>query len=104
LAKKFKFDESLMATLKGGLKERMENDQSGKEAKLQHFLAAPEVPTISQCMAQHIWDLEFVEMEDFLPSNNAVQVLFNLEGPKGLAGGVAIQQQSHWILGYLSMG
>ena len=31
----------------------------------QHFLAAPGLPTITSKLAQKIWDLEFVEMEEW---------------------------------------
>ena len=83
-------DESLMATLKDSIKESTENDQSGQETKLQYFLAALGLPTISHHMTQHIWDLEFVKIKDFLSSNKTMQLLENLKAPKGLAGGAAV--------------
>ena len=43
-----------------------------------HFLPAPSLPTISNKLAQKIWDLEFVEMEEFLPNNKAIQAMENL--------------------------
>ena len=33
------------------------------------------LPTVSQRLAQRIWDLDFIEMEEFLPSNRTVQAL-----------------------------
>ena len=35
----------------------------------QHFLAAPGFPTITSKLAQKIWNLEFVEMDEFLLTN-----------------------------------
>ena len=43
-----------------------------------HFLPAPGLPTVSNKLAQKIWDLEFVEMEEFLPSNRTIQAMENL--------------------------
>ena len=62
-------DESLMAALRGTSNEE---DHSGKEVKPLHYLAAPGLPTIPQHMAQHIWNLDFVEMEEFLPSSKTM--------------------------------
>jgi len=45
------------------------------EGKPQLFLAASGLPTVSQKLAQQIWDMNFVEMEEFLPSNRTVQAL-----------------------------
>ena len=53
-----------MAT-KGHIKANLKEDQPVKE-KPQHYLALPGLPTILHCLAQRIWDLEFVEMEEFL--------------------------------------
>ena len=39
------------------------------------YLVAPGLPTISRKLAQRIWELEFIEMEEFLPSNKAIQAL-----------------------------
>ena len=43
--------------------------------KPQLFLAASGLPTVPQRLAQRIWDLDFIEMEEFLPSNKTVQAL-----------------------------
>ena len=45
------------------------------EGKSQLFLAASGLPTVPQRLAQCIWDLDFIEMEEFLPSNKTVQAL-----------------------------
>ena len=73
-----------MAALKGTSNEE---DHSEKEVKPLHYLAAPGLPTISQHMAQRIWNQEFVEMEEFLPSNKTMQVLESSEGLRSLSGG-----------------
>ena len=39
------------------------------------FLEAPGLPTVPMELAQRIWDLDFIEMEEFLPSNRTVQAL-----------------------------
>ena len=56
-----------------------------------HFLPAPGLPTLSNKLAQKIWDLEFVEMEEFLPSNRMIQAI---ENPVSLQEGIvgALQQ------------
>ena len=56
-----------------------------------HFLPAPGLPTVSNKLAQKIWDLEFVEMEEFLPSNRTIQAM---ENPVSLQEGIvgALQQ------------
>ena len=43
------------------------------EGKPQLFLATSGLPTVPQKLAQRIWDMDFVEMEEFLPSNRTVQ-------------------------------
>lgn len=62
--------------------------------KLQHFLAVPGLPTITSKVAQKIWELEFVEMEEFLPSNKTVQALKHQPTTQSLRDGVlgALQQ------------
>ena len=50
-------------------------EQSAPVKKPQFFLAAQGLPTITSKLAQRIWDLEFIEMDDFLPTNKAVQAL-----------------------------
>ena len=42
-----------------------------------HFLPAPGLPTASNKLAQKIWKLEFVDMEEFLPSNKTINALEN---------------------------
>ena len=42
-----------------------------------HFLPAPGLPTVSNKLAQKIWKLEFVDMEEFLPSNKTINALEN---------------------------
>ena len=39
------------------------------------FLAALSLPTIPLKLAQLIWDLDFIKMEEFLPFNKTVQAL-----------------------------
>ena len=65
----------------------MKEDHSEKQVKPLHYLAAPGLPTISQHMAQRIWNLEFIEMEEFFPSNKTMQVLERSEGLRSLSGG-----------------
>ena len=55
---------------------------SASSKKPQYFLAAPGLPTITSKLAQQIWDLEFVEMEEFLPSNKTMQALEQQFNPK----------------------
>jgi len=43
------------------------------EGKPQLFLAVSGLPTVPQKLAQRIWDIDFVEMEEFFPSNRTVQ-------------------------------
>ena len=83
-------NESLMAALKG---TRNEEDHSGKEVKPLHYqLAALGLPTIPQHMAQRIWNLDFIKMEEFLPSSKTMHAcLKELRGPKRLAA----PQHSH---------
>ena len=45
------------------------------EGRPQLFLAASGLPTVPLKLAQRIWELDFVEMEEFLPSNRTVQAL-----------------------------
>ena len=81
------FTEQLMMTGDG------EHGQAKSIKPPQHFLAAPGLPTITPKLAQKIWDLEFVEMEEFLPTNRTVQALDQLT-PESLWDGVleALQQ------------
>ena len=52
----------------------------------QHVLAAIGLPTVSKKLAQRIWALEFLEMEEFLPTNKAVQSLESGGGAPGSSG------------------
>ena len=45
------------------------------DGKSQWFLAALGLPTVPLKLAQRIWELDFVKMEEFLPSNRTVQAL-----------------------------
>lgn len=67
---------------------------SASSKKPQYFLAAPGLPTITSKLAQQIWDLEFVEMEEFLTSNKTMQALEQQFNPKSVQDGVlgALQQ------------
>ena len=40
-----------------------------------HFLSVPGLPTVPNKLAQKIWELEFVDMEEFLPSNKMINAL-----------------------------
>ena len=55
--------------------DSMEVQDKLPEGKSQLFLAAPGLPTVPMKLAQRIWDLDFIEMEEFLPSNWTVQAL-----------------------------
>lgn len=76
----------------GGDKGLLELAASAK--KPQFFSAAQGLPTIPPNLAQRIWDLEFVEMADFLPSNKAVQALEQQSTSQVVQDGVlgALQQ------------
>ena len=75
------FTEQLMMTGDG------EHGQAKSIKPPQHFLAAPGLPTITSKLAPKIWDLEFVEMEEFLPTNRTVQALDQFT-PESLRDGV----------------
>ena len=64
----------------GGNKE----DKGG--AIPQYVLAAPGLPTVSRKLAQRVWALEFIEMEEFLPTNKVVQSLESGDGTPGSSG------------------
>ena len=49
----------------------------------QHVLAAPGLPTVSKKLAQRIWALEIIEMNEFLPTNKVVQSLESGDGTPG---------------------
>ena len=48
---------------------------SPAEAQLKQYLAAPGLPTISQKLANYVWELDFIETDEFLPPNKAIQAL-----------------------------
>ena len=59
-----------------------------------HFLPAPGLPTIPNKLAQKIWDLEFMEMEEFLPSNRTIQAMENpVSMQEGIVGALQQLQQ-----------
>ena len=59
-----------------------------------HFLPAPGLPTIPNKLAQKIWNLEFVEMEEFLPSNKTIQAMENpISMQEGIMGALQQLQQ-----------
>lgn len=61
-----------------------------------HFLPAIGLPTLSNKLAQKIWDLEFVEMEEFLPSNRTIQAMENpVSLQEGIVGALQQLQQPH---------
>ena len=45
------------------------------ESLSKQYLGAPGLPTISRKLAQHIWELDFTDMEEFLPINKTIQAL-----------------------------
>ena len=45
------------------------------ESLSKQYLVAPGLPTISRKLAQCIWELDFIEMEEFLPTNKTIQAL-----------------------------
>ena len=45
------------------------------ESLSKQYLVAPGLPTISRKLAKRIWELDFIEMEEFLPTNKAIQAL-----------------------------
>ena len=69
-----------------------------------HFLPAPGLPTIPNKLAQKIWDLEFVEMEEFLPSNRAIQAMENpVSMQEGIVGALQqLQQPSRRVVDILT--
>ena len=71
--------------------DKKKQPNNGSVATKSHFLPAPGLPTISNKLAQKIWDLEFIEMDEFLPSNKTVQAM---ENPASLQEGImgALQQ------------
>ena len=89
-------DKAVDLAARGRTKASVQEDQPAKE-KPQHYLASPELPTIPHRLAQRIWDSEFEEMEEFLPSNRTIQALESLEGANSLPGSVP-QQQSRRAL------
>ena len=49
--------------------------EGGKEKPPPFFLAAPGLPTVPSKLAQRIWDIDFIELEELLPSNKTIQAL-----------------------------
>lgn len=45
------------------------------ESSSKQYLVAPGLPTIPRKLAQRIWELDFIEMEEFLPTNKTIQAL-----------------------------
>ena len=84
-------DTAVDMAAKGHIKANLKEDLPVKE-KLQHHLASPGLPTIPHRLAQRIWDLEFVEMEEFFPSNKTIQALESLEEASSLPGSLPQQQ------------
>ena len=83
-----RFEDHLTSQTASGQKERPVSEDtamlSACSKKPQYFLAAPGLPTITSKLAQQIWDLEFVEMEKFLPSNKAMEALEQQFNPKSV--------------------
>ena len=63
------------------------------------YLAASGLPTIPNKLAQRIWELEFIEMEEFLPTNKAIQALELAGTTEGEVRGVfhQLQQQARRV-------
>ena len=57
-----------------GVANKTQQEPSPEMAPKQ-YLVAPGLPTIPRKLAQWIWELDFVEMEDFLPTNKTIQAL-----------------------------
>jgi len=59
-----------------------ENKTSSEAAEQpKQYLAAVGLPTIPRKLANRIWELDFIEMDELLPSNKAIQALEG-EGPQ----------------------
>lgn len=68
---------------------------TSRPAPLQLLLPAPGLPTVSHKLAQKIWGLEFIEMEEFLPSNKTVLMLENSASvQQGVLGALQQLQQA----------
>ena len=48
-----------------------------QEMAPKQYLVVLGLPTIPQKLAQWIWELDFVEMEDFLPTNRVLFTSYN---------------------------
>ena len=68
-----------------------------KTAQSQHYLAAPNLPTILTKLAQRIWDMDFIEMEEILPSSKTMQLLESAQGATDPTSSVAAQQQGRSV-------
>ena len=64
-----------------------------------HYLPVPGLPVVPNKLAQKIWELEFVDMEEFLPSNKMINAL---ESPVSILDGIvgALQQLQQPIRGW----
>ena len=72
--------------------------KEAKRTQIQHYLAAPGLSTIPTKLAQRIWDLDFIEMEEFLPSSRTMQLLKAVQGMAATAG--AQHQGRHLLAPY----
>ena len=54
---------------------KMGQQDAPPESLSKQYLVAPGLPTISRKLAQRIWELDFIEMEEFLPTNKTIQAL-----------------------------
>jgi len=71
-------DEELPANLETLLEVvvTLPQDPQGSRGKTPPFLlAAPGLLTVWSKLAQLIWDLDFIELEELLPSNKTIQAL-----------------------------
>ena len=75
--------------------DTIESKEKAKEVVIpQHVFSAPDLPTVSKKLAQRIWALEFIEMEEFLPANKVVQFLESGDSVPGISGA---HSQSKWV-------
>ena len=66
------------------LEESLPSDPVGTQPK--QYLAAVGLPTIPRKLATRIWELDFIEMDELLPSNRAIQAL---EGSRSQEAGTS---------------
>ena len=77
-------------------------DLEGGKGKLPPFsVVTPGLPTVLSNLAQHIWDLDFIEVEELLPFNKTIQALEEgaISRPEGSSLGLAtsLQPQSRKV-------